>query len=32
MQNPRPEEDNIIKDIRSLFRPKNKLNQLKIEY
>ena len=32
MQNPRPGEENIIKDIRNLFRQEKKLKQLKTEY
>ena len=32
MENPRPGEENIIKDIRDLFRQEKKLKQLKTEY
>ena len=32
MENPRSEEENIIKDIRNLSRLEKKLKQLKIEY
>ena len=32
MENPRPGEENIIKDIRNLFRQEKKLKQLKTEY
>ena len=32
MKNLRPEEENIIKDIRNLFTQKKKMKQLKIEY
>ena len=32
MENPRPGEENIIKDIRELFRQEKKLKQLKTEY
>ena len=31
MENPRPEEENIIKDIRNLSRPKKKLNYTTIK-
>ena len=32
MENPRPEEENIIKDIRSISRQEKETKQLKIEY
>ena len=32
MKNPKPEEENIIKDVRNLFIQKKKLKQLKLEY
>ena len=32
MRNPRPEEENIIKDIRNLFRLKKELNYTPIKY
>ena len=32
MENPRPGEENIIKDIRNIFRQEKKLKQLKTEY
>ena len=31
MENPRPEDENIIKDIRNLFRPKKELNYTAIK-
>ena len=31
MENPRPEEENIIKDMRNLFRLKTKLNYTAID-
>ena len=31
MKNPRPEEENIIKDIRNLFRPTKELNYTAIK-